>query len=97
MTDINKARKPRKSKTAEEKLAAIVAAKAKVAALENKLYADQIDAAITASKIVAAYEHIRSAVKDASDVVVLTAVAKALKIPRLSITQADKQTRRSKT
>lgn len=89
-----KPRKPRVAKTAEQKAAALAKAKAKVAALENAIYADQLGKAIAESKIIEAYAQIKSAVNDVNDVVVLKAIAKAALIRDIAIDFIDKKPRK---
>ena len=96
MTEINKVTKPRKSKTETDLIDELAAAERKAASIKQRLHANKLDSVIINSKIVEAFQSIQNAYTDLSDVFILEVVAKAFGIPRLTITQAPKATRKPK-
>ncbi len=99
MADTKKAagtKKTRVKPTPDKVKAQLAAAKKRVEALEQKAYAVEIEAQIQKSSIVAAYNSIKSALPKVSDLTILAAIAKAVKVPRVVVTQGDPKPR-SKT
>ena len=86
----------RKKKTAEDLKADLAAAKAKVAALEQKAYKSELGELISKSHFASDYAVIKSAFKDVSDVAILMEIAKACGAKRIHITQAEPKPRSTK-
>lgn len=86
----------RKKKTAAELKRDLETAKKKVAALEAKAYEGELAEAIAASSIVSEFEKIKSRYKDIPPTNILQAIGKAVKIPRVAVTQSEPQKRASK-
>lgn len=86
----------RRKKTAAELKAELEAAKKRVAALEAKAYEGELTEAITASNIVSEFEKIKARYKDISPVNILQAIGKAVKIPRIVVTQSEPKPRAKK-
>jgi len=86
----------RKKKTAEDLKADLAAAKAKVAALEQKAYKSELGELISKSHFASDYAVIKSAFKDVSDVAILMEIAKACGAKRIHITQAEPKPRATK-
>lgn len=86
----------RKKKTAEDLKADLAAAKAKVAALEQKAYKSELGELISKSHFASDYSAIKTAFKDVSDVAILMEIAKACGAKRIHITQAEPKPRATK-
>jgi len=86
----------RKKKTAAELKAALDAAKKRVAALEAKAYDGELAEAIAASSIVSEFNKIKARYEDIAPVNILQAIGKAVKIPRVAVTQSEPQKRTAK-
>lgn len=93
----NTEKKPRKPKTVEQLRADLAAAKAKVAALEQKAYKSELGELISKSHFASDYAAIKSAFKDVSDVAILMEIAKACGAKRINITQAEPKPRTTKS
>jgi hypothetical protein len=83
------ATKSRSSKSSAELLKEIEAAKARLAALEQRAYAGQLDEMIKSTTIVQDFAAIQSRVTDISPLAILSAVGAAVGIKRLVITQSE--------
>jgi len=77
----------RKAKTAAEIKAELEKAKAKVASLEQRAYAGELEEAVKKTNVIAAFESIKASVKGANDLVILAAIGKAAGIARVEVTQ----------
>ena len=86
----------RKKKTAEQLKADLAAAKAKVAALEQKAYKSELGELISKSHFASDYSAIKTAFKDVSDVAILMEIAKACGAKRIQITQTEPKPRATK-
>ena len=86
----------RKKKTAEDLKADLAAAKAKVAALEQKAYKSELGELISKSNFAADYAAIKTTFKDVSDVAILMEIAKACGAKRIHVTQAEPKQRSTK-
>ena len=86
----------RKKKTVDDLKADLAAAKAKVAALEQKAYKSELSELISKSHFAADYKAIQAAFKDVSDVAILMEIAKACGAKRIHITQAEPKPRATK-
>jgi hypothetical protein len=84
----------RKKKTAADLKADLEAAKRKLAALEAKAYEGELTEAVNKSAIVAEFNKIKTRYKDISAVNILQAIGKAVKIPRVVVTQTEPKSRR---
>ena len=92
-----KTRAPRKAPTAAELKAELEKAKLKVAELEQKAYAGELEEAIKATSIVADYAKLRAKVATSvTDVALIAAIGKAVGIKRLVVSQAPAAKRASK-
>jgi hypothetical protein len=90
------AKTTRKKKTAAELKKDLETAKKKVAALEAKAYEGELAEAIAASSIVSEFEKIKASNKDIPPVNILQAIGKAVKIPRIVVSQSEPKPRASK-
>ena len=79
----------RSSKSSAELLKEIEAAKARLAALEQRAYAGQLDEMIKRTTIAQDFAAIQSKVTDISPLAILSAVGAAVGIKRLVITQSE--------
>jgi len=86
----------RKKKTVDDLKADLAAAKAKVAALEQKAYKSELSELISKSHFAADYKAIQAAFKDVSDVAILMEIAKACGAKRIHITQTEPKPRATK-
>jgi hypothetical protein len=86
----------RKKKTVDDLKADLAAAKAKVAALEQKAYKSELSELISKSHFAADYKAIQAAFKDVSDVAILMEIAAACGAKRIHITQTEPKPRASK-
>ena len=91
-----KTRAPRTVKTPDAAKAALAAAEKKVELLKVQVYAVELNAQIEKSHIVAAFQSIKKSVKGISDIAILTAVAKAIGIKRVEVTQKAAVPRKAK-
>jgi len=89
-------KKTRTKPTPDKVKAQLEAAKKRVEALEQKAYAVEIEAQIQKSNIVAAYNAIKAALPKVSELTLLSAIAKAVKVPRVVVTQSDPKPRKAK-
>jgi len=87
--------KTRKAKTAADLKAELEKAKANLAALEQRAYAEELNEVIAKTKIVTDFNSIKANSK-ATDLTILAAIGKAVGIPRLVITQSEVKKRASK-
>ena len=87
------AKKTRTKPTPDQVKEQLAAARKRVKELEQKAYSVELEAQIQKSGIVTAYEAIKSALPNVSDLTILTAVAKAVKLPRVVVTQSEVKTR----
>lgn len=83
----------RKKKTASQLKADLEAAKKRVAALEAKAYEGELLEAVMNSSIVTEFNKIKDRYKDVGAVNILQAIGKAVKIPRIVVTQAEPKAR----
>lgn len=83
----------RKKKTAADLKADLEAAKRRVAALEAKAYEGELTEAVAKSSIVTEFNKIKDHYKDVSAVNILQAIGKAVKVPRLVVSQAEPKAR----
>ena len=86
----------RKKKTALDLKADLEAAKRKLAALEARAYDGELTEAVNNSTIVAEFNKIKARYKDISAVNILQAIGKAVKIPRVAVTQTEAKSRKTK-
>jgi alanyl-tRNA synthetase len=87
-------RKPRTTKTSEDLKKELEEAKRKIAELEKRAYAEELTELIKSTNIVADFAKIQAKVKDITPVAILQAVASAVGIKRLQVTQAPPATRK---
>jgi hypothetical protein len=81
-------RKPSKPKSAAELREQLAAAKKRLAELEQRAYAEELNELIRSTNIVSDFAKIQGRVTDIKPVTILSAVANAVGIRRLTITQA---------
>jgi len=86
----------RKKKTAADLKADLETAKRKLAALEAKAYEGELTEAVYKSAIVTEFNKIKARYKDISAVNILQAIGKAVKIPRVVVTQTEAKSRNTK-
>jgi hypothetical protein len=79
----------RTAKTSADLLKDIAATKARLALLEKRAYAGQLDEMIKSTSIVKDFATIQSKVTDISPLAILSAVGAAVGIKRLVLTQSD--------
>lgn len=91
------AKTTRNKKTAAQLKADLEKAKKRVADLEAKAYAEEIEELVKKQNIVSAFNVIKANVKGVSDIAILTAIGKAAGIARLVITQSEPKPRAKKT
>lgn len=94
-TTEKKSRAPRKAKTAADLKVELEKARAALAVLEQRAYAEELDEVIAKTNIVKDFNTIKANSK-ATDLTILAAIGKAVSIPRLVITQAEAKKRASK-
>lgn len=82
-------RRPRKVKTGFELQAEIDKKRKELLELEQKAYAHDLAEAVKTVNIAQLFADIKSQVDGASDIAILSAIAKAAKIKRIEITQKD--------
>jgi hypothetical protein len=87
----------RKKKTAADLKADLEAAKRKLAELETKAYEGELIEAVSKSTIVAEFSKIKASYKDIGAVNILQAIGKAVKIPRVVVTQTEPKPRNTKS
>lgn len=85
----------RKKKTAAELKADLEAAKKRVALLEAKAYEEELLERIRTSKILDEFNSIKADFKDVAPLTILSVIGKAVKIPRLKVTQTEPVPRKS--
>lgn len=90
------AKTTRIKKTAADLKADLEAAKRKLATLEAKAYEGELLEAVSKSTIVAEFNKIKARYKDVGTVNILQAIGKAVKIPRVAVTQAEMKPRAKK-
>ena len=78
----------RTPKTAEQLKQELEATKKKLADLEKRAYAEELKEAIKATSIVADYQKIKQKVPKVGEIAIFQAIAEAVNIKRLTITQA---------
>lgn len=83
------ARKPSVPKTSADLIKEIAAAKARLAALEQRAYSGQLDEMIKSTTIAQDFAAIQSRVTDISPLAILSAVGATVGIKRLVITQSE--------
>jgi hypothetical protein len=88
-------RKPKIAKTSAELKQELELAKRKVAELEQRAFAEELGELIKNSAIVAAFTEIKSKATGATDTVILTAIANAVGIKRIAITQTAAPARKT--
>ncbi len=86
----------RKKKTPAEIKAALAAAKKKVAELEQKAYKSELAELINSMHFAAEFKKIKEALKEVSDVAILSGIANACGLKRLEITQLPPKPRAKK-
>lgn len=86
----------RKKKTAAELKADLEKAKARIAVMEAKAYAGELEELLKKQNIVSSFNVIKANVKGASDIAILSAIGKAAGITRLVITQSETTPRKKK-
>lgn len=86
----------RNKKTAAQLKADLEKAKARIAVMEAKAYAGEIEEMVKKQNIVSAFNVIKANVQGASDVAILSAIGKAAGIKRLVITQSEPSPRKKK-
>ena len=89
-------RKPRTPKTSEQLKQELELAKQKLADLEQRAYAEELNEAIAASNFVAEFLKVKLKLPKVSEVAILQAFGVAAGIKRVQVTQAPVQTRKSK-
>ena len=94
-TDAAKTKQTRKAKTAADLKAELEKAKANLAALEQRAYAEELNEVISKTNIISDYNTIKANSK-ATDLTILAAIGKAVGISRLVITQSEVKKRASK-
>lgn len=85
----NAPRKQRVPKTSKQLKDDLAKARAKLAELERKAYAEELGELIRGTNIVKEFKAIQSKVGDINPIAILEAVAKEVAIPRVTITQAQ--------
>lgn len=84
----------RKTLTASDYKAKLEKAKATIKALEEKAFAGELDEIIKTYNLGTMYAEIRAKVdKSVTDIAILNSIAKALKMKRMEIVQAETKTR----
>jgi len=86
----------RKKKTAAELKADLDKAKRRVQDLEAKAYEGELSEAVAKSSIVTEFNKIKNSYKDVGAVNILQAIGKAVKIPRVVVTQTEPKPRAKK-
>ena len=89
-------RKPRTTKTSEQLKQELEQAKKKLAELEQRAYAEELNEAIAASNFAAEFVKVKAKVPKVSDVAILQAFGVAAGIKRVEVSQAPVQTRTRK-
>lgn len=83
------ATKSRSAKTSADLIKDIAAAKARLAVMEQRAYAGQLDEMIKSTTIARDFAAIQSHVTDISPLAILSAVGAAVGIKRLVVTQSE--------
>lgn len=86
-------RKPRTTKTSEQLKQELEQAKKKLAELEQRAYAEELNEAIAASNFAVEFLKVKAKVPKVSDVAILQAFGVAAGIKRVQVSQAPVQTR----
>jgi hypothetical protein len=86
--------KPRTPKTSSELKQQLEAAKKKVAELEKRAYAGELMEMIAATSIVADMKKIQENAKDVNPTAILSAIATAAGLKRITVTQAEAKPRK---
>jgi hypothetical protein len=81
--------KSRSTKTSADLIKEITAAKARLAAMEQRAYAGQLDEMIKSTTIARDFAAIQSRATDITPIAILSAVGAAVGIKRLVITQSE--------
>lgn len=87
-------RKPAKPKTSAELKVQLADARKKLADLERRAYAEELNELIQATSIVAEFHKIQASVKDIAATAILSAIGDAVGIKRLEVKQASAPTRK---
>jgi uncharacterized iron-regulated protein len=82
-------RKPSTPKTSTELKQQLAQAKERLAELEKRAYAEEINELISATNIVADFAKVQASVTDIDATVILAAIGIAVGIKRLEVKQAD--------
>jgi len=82
-------RKPRATKTSAELKKELEEAKKKIAELEKRAYAEELTELIKSTNITADFAKIQAKVKDIKATAILEAIANAVGIKRVQVTQAE--------
>jgi len=90
------ATRKRTPKTTAEIKADLAAAKKKVAMLEQKAYEGELIELIKSAHFVADYQALKKSLTSVSDTVILSAIAKAVGIKRIQVTQTAPAKRKPK-
>lgn len=90
-------RKPRTTKTSAELKKELEEAKKKIAELEKRAYAEELTELIKSTNITADFAKIQAKVKDIKPTAILEAIANAVGIKRVQVTQAEPAKRKSRT
>lgn len=96
MATATKTKRTRKVKTSADLKADLEAARAALAALEQRAYAEELDELVNKSGIVREFNAIKEQVKDASNIAILSSIGKAVGIKRLELTIKPAATRKPK-
>ncbi len=86
----------RAKKTPTDIKAELEATRKKVAVLEEKLYATELDELIKKQNIVSSFNVIKANLKEVNDLTILSAIARAVGIKRLILSQAPVKPRAKK-
>jgi hypothetical protein len=87
----------RKTKTSDDLKKELEEARKKLAALEQRAFAGELDEAIAKANFVTEFAKIKMAVPKVSDVAILQAIGNAVGIKRVQVTQAPVQPRAKST
>lgn len=82
-------RKPKKTRTSAELKQQLDAARKRIATLEKLAYAEELTELIRATSIVADFASIQSRLTDVKATAILSAIASAVGLKRVEITQAS--------
>jgi hypothetical protein len=87
-------RKPATPKTSAELKLQLADARKKLADLERRAYAEELNEMIAATSIVADFKKIHAAVKDITETAILAAIGDAVGIKRLEVKQSSAPARK---